>query len=169
VAPVLPAYLTLVEIGDYSTMTHLSLGRKLEILLAEDSRLDARLTIAALRKSRLRHRLTLVRDGREAIEFLQRQGIFRQAPLPDMILLDLVLPKCDGWEILRVRVADPELKAIPVVVLTACHDERELQMCRELGIDELLEKPVQVDRFLGVVRELKHRLQSDWHLPGDRP
>lgn len=150
-------------------MPHLALGRKLEILLAEDSRLDARLTIAALRKSRLRHRLTLVRDGREALEFLQRQGIFRQAPLPDIILLDLVLPKCDGWEVLRARAADVELRAIPVVVLTGCHDQRELQSCRDLGIDELLEKPVQVERFLGVMRELRHKLQSDWRLPGDHP
>jgi len=150
-------------------MAHPTLGRKLEILLAEDSRIDARLTIMALRKSRLRHRLTLVRDGAEAIEFLQRTGIFRQAPRPDIILLDLVLPKRDGWDVLRERAADPELRAIPVVVLTACHNQAELQRCQELGIDELLKKPVQVERFLGIVRELKRRLQSDWHLPDETP
>jgi CheY-like chemotaxis protein len=150
-------------------MSHLFQGRKLEILLAEDSRIDARLTILALRRSRVRHRLTLVRDGDEAIRFLRRQGIFRQAPVPDIILLDLVMPRCDGWEVLRARAADPRLREIPVVVLTGCHNPDELQAVRELGIDELLEKPVKVERFLTIMHNLKHHLQNDWHLPGEQP
>lgn len=150
-------------------MPRSTLGRKLEILLAEDSRLDAQLTVRALRRSRLRHRLTLVRDGEEAIRFLQRDVEFAKAPRPDIILLDLLLPKKNGWEVLEVRATDPELRAVPVVVLTACHDAAELDRCRELGIDELLPKPVQVDRFLEVVRQLKSRLQSDWTLPDDPP
>lgn len=150
-------------------MDHPTLGRKLEILLAEDSRIDARLTINALRRSRLRHRLTLVRDGAEAIAFLKREGVFRRAPLPDIILLDLVLPKRDGWDVLRVRAEDPVLRPIPVIVLTACDNAKELQSCQDLGIDELLKKPVQVERFLAAVRELKRRLQSNWQLPDEPP
>lgn len=141
------------------------LGRKLEILLVEDSRLDARLTLYALRRSRLRHRLTLVGDGAEAVEFLQRREVYSQAPRPDMILLDLVLPNLDGWEILAEVRRTPELADVPVVVLTGCVDESELDRCRELGVVELLSKPVQVERFLTVVRSLKKRLQNDWQVP----
>ena len=104
-------------------MKHHAIGRPMEILLVEDSLLDAKLTISALQKGGLQHRLTLIRDGEEALEFLFKNGRFSQAPRPDLILLDLCLPKKDGIDVLTEMRRDYELKDIPVVVLTATGDE----------------------------------------------
>src|SRR5438045_693780 len=95
---------------------HRPVGRPMEVLLVEDSLMDARLTMAALQKGEIPHRMTLVRDGQEAIDFLFRSGIFARAPRPDLILLDLQLPKRSGLEVLwEIRNSDM-LRPIPVVV-----------------------------------------------------
>src|SRR5258708_4439024 len=94
-------------------------GRPMEILMVEDNLGDARLTIEALRGGRVKHGMTLVWEGEEAMQFLRREGSFARVPRPDLMLLDLDLPKKDGRELLAEIRADAELKSIPVVILTA--------------------------------------------------
>ena len=96
-----------------------TIGRPMEILLVEDGLVDARLTIGALQHGGFRHRLTLVRDGEEALEFIFQRGKFALAPRPDLILLDLMLPKRSGLEVLHEVKSHEGLKEIPVVVMTA--------------------------------------------------
>src|SRR5580704_10029278 len=96
-----------------------TIGRPMEILLVEDNLSDARLAIESLREGQIKHRLTLICDGEEALEFLHREGRFARAPRPDLILLDLQLPKKGGREVLEDIKLDEALRSIPVVVLTA--------------------------------------------------
>lgn len=146
-------------------MSHHTIGRPMEILLVEDSLIDARLTIAALRKGGLKHRLTLARDGAEAADFLFRRGRFALAPQPDLILLDLVLPKKSGLELLAEVREDDDLKNIPVVVLTAAEDDDTKDRCRNHSVEHFIPKPVNLDKFLQVVRKLKHHWHHDLILP----
>jgi two-component system, chemotaxis family, response regulator Rcp1 len=142
-----------------------TVGRPMEILLIEDSLLDAQVTIHALRDGQIKHRLTLVRDGDEALEFLGRQGHFSRAPRPDIILLDLNLPKRGGLEILEEIKSDFQLRTIPVVVLTASDDEGDKLRCEQFQIDSFIHKPVNLQKFLGVIQELKRYLLRDVILP----
>ena len=143
-----------------------AVGRPLEILLVEDSLLDAHTTISALRDSEIKHRLTLVRDGEEAVSFLHREGCFSRAPRPDVILLDLHLPKRGGLDVLKDIKGDLELKEIPVVILTASDDDRERTLCEDLVIETFVRKPVNLEKFLEMIRQLKHRYHlSDIVLP----
>ena len=141
------------------------IGRPMEILLVEDGLLDARMTIAALKRGGIQHRLTLVMDGEEAMEFLRRQGPFGRAPRPDLILLDLLLPKKDGLAVLAEVRGDEELKDIPVVVLTSSHDEEDRLQSESLGVEGYITKPVDLEKFLSVVRELKAHWHADLILP----
>jgi CheY-like chemotaxis protein len=142
-----------------------TVGRPMEILLVEDGLVDARLTIAALVKSGVKHRLTLVRDGVEALAFLNQEGVFARAPRPDLILLDLHLPKKDGHEVLDEVKADLELKTIPIVVLTASDDPDDKLKSELLHVDSYLTKPVDYDKFLAVVRQLRKYWLNDIVLP----
>lgn len=138
-----------------SFMPSESTGRALEIMLVEDSLLDARLTIEALRRCRIHHRLSLFRDGGEAIEFLSRSGVFSRAPRPDVILLDLILPKIDGVELLRELRSTSSLHTIPVVVLTSSDAGEDQLRCEELGVTNYIRKPFHEEKFLAVIRHLK--------------
>ena len=129
-------------------------GRPMEILLVEDNLADARLSIEALKQGQVKHRLTLVRDGEEAMVFLHRQGVFARAPRPDLILLDLYLPKKDGWEVLTEIKSHFDLQRIPVVVLTASKAHEDLLRSRTLKVDSYMTKPVELDKFLAAVKEL---------------
>ena len=140
-------------------------GRSMEILLVEDSLVFARITIAALQKGGVSHRLTLVVNGVEALEFLRREGRFARAPRPDLVLLDLGLPKKDGREVLGEIRADPALNGIPVVVMTASDDEQDLRSCEQLGVDAYITKPVDLDKFIDLVRQLKNSWSDDVILP----
>lgn len=142
-----------------------TIGRPMEILLVEDGLVDARMTIAALQKSGLKHRLTLVRDGVEALNFLHREGIFSHAPRPDLILLDLHLPKKDGREVLGEIKADLDLKNIPVVILTASDDPSDKTQSDLLHVDSYMTKPVDFDQFLTVIRKLRKYWMADIVLP----
>lgn len=142
-----------------------AVGRPMEILLVEDDLDDAGMTIDALRKGDLRCRVSLVRDGEEAMEFLQRRGRFVHAPRPDLVLLDLQLPKRDGREVLIAIRADQHLQAIPVVVLTSSQLHRELVQAEALKVESYLTKPVDLEQFLGVVRELRRFWLADVVLP----
>src|SRR5690242_1801157 len=147
------------------TMSSPSVGRPMEILLVEDSLTHARLTIGMLKKGRFRHRISLMRDGEEALEFLQREGKFQQAPRPDLILLDLELPKLDGRELLDHLKGDYDLKNIPVVILTASEDHEDQIRSEMLQVESYMTKPVDVDRFLQVIRQLKRFWHEELILP----
>lgn len=140
-------------------------GRPMEILLVEDSQLDARLTILSLRRVPFRYRMTLVRDGREALRFLNHDVGFAQAPKPDLILLDLLLPQVDGLEVLRIVRETPELDSIPVVVLSASDSEADRQKCQHLRVDQFMPKPVNVEKFLKLIVDLEQHWQKDIILP----
>jgi two-component system, chemotaxis family, response regulator Rcp1 len=130
-------------------------GRSIEIMLVEDSLIDARITIESLKACGYHHRLTLFLDSAEAFDFLRREGIFAKAPKPDIILLDLLLPDSDGISFLTTLRSHPELNQIPVVVLTSSADNSDRQACEQLGISSYIVKPFNEDKFLTVIRQLK--------------
>lgn len=146
-------------------MSRQLVGRPMEILLVEDGLVDARLTIESLRRGEIQHRLTLVRDGAEAIEFLLRKGMFARAPRPDLILLDLMLPKTSGIEVLTRIREKGDLQSIPVVVLSATDTEEAKAQCQRLHVDSYITKPVNLQKFLAVVRQLKRFWLDDVILP----
>ncbi|NOX54534.1 MAG: response regulator [Planctomycetes bacterium] len=132
-----------------------AVGRPMEILLIEDSVTSARFTMGALRKGEIQHRLTWLRDGEDALEFLHRRGKFVRAPRPDLILLDLGLPKKDGREVLAEIKQDEDLKKIPVVILTASTAAEDVLISERLQVEGYLTKPVDLEKFLWLVKELK--------------
>ncbi len=146
-------------------MTSEAIGRPMEILLVEDDLEDAGLTIEALRAGEVPCRVSLVRDGEEAMEFVLRQGRYGSAPRPDLILLDLKLPKKDGREVLAEIRADKELQRVPVVVLTATASHRETLQREKLHVEAYLVKPVDLEEFNRVVKSLRKFLLSDVVLP----
>jgi chemotaxis family two-component system response regulator Rcp1 len=146
-------------------MTSESLGRPMEILLVEDSLTDAGLTIEALKDGQVLHRLTLVRDGLEAVRFLRRRGTFVSAPRPDIILLDLELPKLHGREVLTEIKSDVDLKDIPVVVLTISEAHEELLKQQGLHVESYLTKPVEFEKFVAVIKEVRKAIAANVILP----
>ena len=137
----------------------------MEILLVEDSLSDARLTIETLKDGPVQHRLTLVRDGQEALDFLYQESAFAHAPRPDLILLDLHLPKKDGREVLDAIKHDEALRRIPVVVLTVSKENEEQLRSEHLQVESYLTKPVDVAQFLDVVKQLNRFWRTDVLLP----
>lgn len=131
--------------------------RAMEILLVEDSLLDARITIHALRRSNVHHRLSLVRTIGEAMQFLRREGVFARAPRPDLLLLDLKLPDGDGISVLNLmrKLQSGSDSETPVVVLTAADDAATRQRCEAVAVDGFISKPVDEDQFLRVIRDQK--------------
>jgi CheY-like chemotaxis protein len=109
--------------------------------------------------------LSLVRDGEEALEFLRRQGKYRRAPRPDLVLLDLNLPKKDGREVLMAVRADEGLRRIPVVVLTVSSTHREILQSEGLRVESYLIKPVDRGEFIGTVKSLRKYILADVILP----
>jgi len=127
----------------------------MEILLIADSLVSARLTMGALKKGEFEHRLTWLSDGNNAVEFLFRRGKYAQAPRPDLILLDLGLPGKDGREVLSEVKACEELNGIPVVVMTASTDQVDMAQVQQLQVESYLVKPVDLAKFLHLVKALK--------------
>jgi CheY-like chemotaxis protein len=142
-----------------------TVGRSMEILLVEDSLFYARFTIDALKKGGIQHRLTLIFDGEEALEFLHRRGKFANAPRPDVLLLDLQLPKKSGLEVLEELRGHYDLHAIPVVVMTSSESLGDMQECERLGVESYITKPVDLQKFLAVIKELKDCWRHDLLLP----
>ncbi len=133
---------------------HSALTAPIDILLVEDNPADVRLTIEALKDSRVHNRLHVARDGVEAIEIL-RKGVGEPPHPPDLILLDLNLPRKDGREVLDEVKKDPVLKHIPVVVLTTSQAELDILRGYRLGANAFITKPVDVDQFFSVVRSIE--------------
>ncbi len=127
----------------------------IETLLVEDNPGDVRLTREALKDNKLNNKLYVVEDGVEAIAFLQNVGKFADAPRPDIILLDLNLPRMSGRELLEIIKADENLKRIPVVVLTTFEDERDIFLSYSLRANCYITKPVDMNQFVTIVRNIK--------------
>lgn len=130
-------------------------GRPMEILMVEDNPCDVRLTVEAFRDAKVANNMHLAADGEEAIEFLRRKGRHRNAPRPDLILLDLNLPKMNGREVLAEIKADPETRCIPVVVLTTSGDSKDITAAYELHTNAYITKPVDLDRFVTIVKAVE--------------
>lgn len=128
--------------------------RDIEILLIEDNPGDARLTVEALKEAKVRNKLNHLLDGVEALAFLKRQGKYKDARRPDLILLDLNLPRKDGREVLAEIKADNELKRIPVVILTTSQAEEDILRAYNLNANCYVTKPVDLDQFIKVVRSI---------------
>ncbi len=127
----------------------------IEILLVEDNPGDVRLTQEALRDNKLHNRLSVVEDGVEALAFLRREGEYAESPRPDIILLDLNLPRKSGREVLEEIKQDDILKRIPVVVLTTSEDERDVMASYNLHANCYITKPVDLLQFISIVRNIK--------------
>jgi two-component system, chemotaxis family, response regulator Rcp1 len=130
-------------------------GRPIEILLVEDNPGDVRLTIEGLNEGKVRNNLHVARDGVEALAFLRREGDFRHAIRPDLILLDLNLPRKDGREVLQDLKSDPQLRTIPVVVLTTSRSEQDVLRSYELQANCYITKPVDLEQFITVVKSIE--------------
>lgn len=126
------------------------------ILLVEDTPNDIELTLAALEENNLANEVVVVRDGAEALDYLYRRGVFklRSAGHPAVVLLDLKLPKIDGLEVLEQVKTDPELRAIPVVMLTSSREEQDLVRSYNSGVNAYVVKPVGFADFVGALKEL---------------
>jgi CheY-like chemotaxis protein len=136
-------------------MNRWSETKPVEILLIEDSPGDVRLTMEALKEAKVLNNLSVAGDGTEAMAFLKHEGAFANAPRPDVILLDLNLPKKDGREVLAEIKADPNLRRIPVVVLTTSRDEEDIFRAYDLHANCYITKPVDFKQFLEVVKSIE--------------
>jgi two-component system, chemotaxis family, response regulator Rcp1 len=130
--------------------------KPIQILLVEDSPSDAKLTLKALTLAKVANRVHHVEDGVEAMGFLKRTGKFMDSPRPDLVLLDLNLPKKDGREVLEEMKTDPELCTIPVVVLTTSKAEADILRSYKLHANCYITKPVNFDRFLEVIQSIEN-------------
>jgi chemotaxis family two-component system response regulator Rcp1 len=130
-------------------------GRPIEILLVEDNPADVRMTLEILKEAKVRNTLTVVGDGNEALDLLRRVGKYSQAVQPDLILLDLNLPKKDGKQVLAEIKADPILRRIPVVILTSSNAEEDIVKSYSLYANCYVTKPVDLEQFVKVVKSIE--------------
>ena len=134
------------------------MGRPIHILLVEDNAGDVRLTREALREGRVRNTLSVAKDGAEALAMLRHQPLPGEGPRPDLVLLDLNLPKVDGRQVLAEMKGDPDLRRIPVVVLTTSKAEEDVLRSYDLHANSYITKPVDLDQFISVV----HAIEDFW-------
>ena len=130
--------------------------KSVEILLVEDNPSDVRLVQEALKDGKLRNSINVVGDGEKALAFLKKEGDYQDGPHPDLILLDLNLPKVDGREMLAQIKQCPELKRIPVIVLTTSKSEEDILKSYELQANCYITKPVELDQFIAIVQSIEH-------------
>jgi len=143
------------QIAPRKDPTNPGCGKPIEILLVEDSPDDACWTMEALKDGRVRNKVNWVEDGVDAMSFLRREGRHSMAQRPDLVLLDLNLPKKNGREVLREIKQDPDLKRIPVVIMTMSDDQKDIDETYDLNANCYVTKPVDLDRFMGVVRRIE--------------
>lgn len=136
-------------------ITNTSLARMVEILLVEDSPSDAAMTVAALRRGRIANEVHVVDDGEKAMDFLHRRGDYATMPRPDLVLLDLNLPRMDGREVLAAAKSDPDLKTIPIIVLTSSAAESDILRSYQLNANSYVTKPVGLDDFLTAMKGIE--------------
>ena len=140
--------------------------RPIEVLLVEDDAGDVLMTREALHEGRVFNRLNVVGDGVEALAYLRRAGEYADAVRPDLVLLDLNLPKRDGRQVLEEVKADPDLRRIPIVVLTTSEAEEDVLRSYDLHANAYVTKPVDFDRFVEVIRQIDDFWISVVRLPG---
>lgn len=150
-------------------MSEIDFAKPIDILMVEDNAGDARLAEEAFKESKMMNTLHRVKDGVEALAFVRRTGEFSDAPRPDIILLDLNLPRKDGREVLEELKNDPDLKTIPVVVLTTSEAEQDILKSYELHANCYITKPVDLDKFMGIVKRLEDFWLSIVKLPSPAP
>ncbi len=127
------------------------MSESIDILLVEDNEGDAHLTREALKRAKVRNRVHTTTDGVEAMQFLMREGSYADAPRPDLVILDLNLPNMDGREVLEAIKANPELRSIPVVVVTSSAAETDIVRTYDLNANAYVTKPVDLHQFLHVI------------------
>jgi len=132
-----------------------SVGERFNVLLVEDNEADVGLTVAALRDALIPSKVHVVRDGEEALEFLKRTGKHAEAEVPDLILLDLNLPKMDGFEVLESMRSDPKLKHLPVIVTSGSAREEDEARAYRLHISAYVVKPTDKDKYFSAIRSIK--------------
>lgn len=142
-----------------------SSGSLIEILMVEDNPADVRLTIEAFKDAKVLNRMNVVEDGEAAMLYLRREDRYANAPRPDIVLLDLNLPKKDGREVLAEIKADPDLKRIPVVVLTTSEDQKDIFKAYDLHVNAYIAKPVDLDQFIRIVEVVENFWLSVVKLP----
>jgi CheY-like chemotaxis protein len=159
-----------MTVAQGNLVPHLSaaLARPVQILLVEDSPSDAAMTIEALREGRIMNELNVATDGEMAMAMLRQVGKYHDAPRPDLIILDLNLPKMDGREVLDIVKNDAKLMAIPVVILTSSSAESDIVQSYQLRANSYVTKPVGLDAFLAAVRGIEDFWLSVVQLPSDR-
>ena len=138
----------------------------IEVLLVEDDPGDVLMTREAFEDNKIGNTLHVVRDGEEALDFLYQRGVYAEAPRPDLILLDLNIPKYDGREVLQMIKSDPELSLIPVVVLTTSSAEEDILRSYKLHANAYVTKPVDLDQFIAAVRQIDEFFVTVVRLPG---
>jgi two-component system, chemotaxis family, response regulator Rcp1 len=137
----------------------------IEILLIEDNAGDARLAMEALREARIKNQLTWLADGVEALAYLRRERRYASAPRPDLILLDLNIPRKDGREVLAAIKNDEALRRIPVIILTTSQAQEDIHRAYQLSANSYISKPVDLDQFIAVVRSIEEFWFSTVTLP----
>ncbi len=140
--------------------------RPIEVLLVEDDEGDVLMTREALEEGKVLNRLNVVGDGVEAVSYLRRDGDYADAVRPDLVLLDLNLPKRDGRQVLEEIKADPDLRRIPIVVLTTSEAEEDVLRSYDLHANAYVTKPVDFERFVEVIRQIDEFFISVVRLPG---
>jgi chemotaxis family two-component system response regulator Rcp1 len=148
-------------------MTERFRTRPIEILLVEDNQGDVRLTREALQEGKVLNRMSDVGDGVLAMEFLRHEGKYSRSPHPDIILLDLNLPRKDGRELLAEIKMDPNLRRIPVVILTTSKSEEDILMSYDLHANCFITKPVDLDQFIKVIKSVEEFWFTIVRLPPD--
>jgi two-component system, chemotaxis family, response regulator Rcp1 len=145
---------------------NLAVGRPIDILLVEDSPSDVAMTVEAFREGHIANELHIVTDGEQALAYLRKQAPFTDTRRPDLVLLDLNLPKKDGREVLGELAADDDLKTIPIVVLTTSSAHADILRSYELHANAYVTKPVGVDEFFAAIRGIEDFWLSVVRLPG---
>jgi len=148
-------------------MNSRAIGRPIEILLVEDNPGDVRLTKEALNEGKVLNKLHVVEDGVEALAFLNQEGKYADVSRPELILLDLNLPRKDGRHVLAEIKANGDLRRIPVVVLTTSHSEVDIVKSYDLNANCYITKPVDLDQFISVVKSINEFWLSIVKLPGE--
>ncbi len=146
-------------------MREIRRSRPVEILLVEDNPGDVELTLEALQDGKLLNHVSVAKDGLEAMAFLRREAGFEKSPRPDLILLDLNLPRKNGFEVLEEVKSDAGLASIPVVVLTTSNADRDVVRSYDLRANCYVRKPVELDEFLSFVRSTQEFWLEIVHLP----
>ncbi|MBI5642921.1 MAG: response regulator [Deltaproteobacteria bacterium] len=146
-------------------MSRRSSSEPIEILMVEDNPSDVRLTVEAFKDAKVYNNMSVAENGEEAMSFLRREGKYADSPRPDLILLDLNLPKKNGREVLAEIKQDPSLKRIPVVILTTSDDEQDILKAYDLHVNAYIRKPVDLEQFIKIVEAVEDFWLSVVKLP----